>query len=137
MYKAVVYRRIAQASAYGETVVSRPPCSYQRAYSTGAKRLRLAPTASTVVTAVIACAATLAATQLWPSSHPKLAADAVLVTHKARSRAPQYATQEEVQKVIRLLREQLGEDKVTTNPDELLGHGSSPNTYHGRLDMIP
>jgi hypothetical protein len=42
----------------------------------------------------------------------------------------EYADDEVVDKVIGLLREKLGEDKVTTGDDERLGHGLSPNTYH-------
>jgi len=42
----------------------------------------------------------------------------------------EYADDEVVDKVIGLLREKLGEDKVTTGDDERSGHGLSPNTYH-------
>jgi D-lactate dehydrogenase (cytochrome) len=41
-----------------------------------------------------------------------------------------YASKEQVDKVIAVLRKQLRDDQVTTDPDELLGHGHSANTYH-------
>jgi hypothetical protein len=43
----------------------------------------------------------------------------------------QYASKEEIDEVIGLLRKQLGDDKVTTDKEDCLGHGQSPNTYHG------
>jgi hypothetical protein len=42
-----------------------------------------------------------------------------------------YAGEDEVREVVQLLIDKLGEDKVTTGDDERLGHGQSPNTYHG------
>lgn len=41
-----------------------------------------------------------------------------------------YATEQEVQEVIKQLKGMLKEDQVTTDPDDLLGHGHSTNTYH-------
>lgn len=53
-----------------------------------------------------------------------------------------YASPEVVQKVIGLLREnlkadqvKLREDQVSTDKDDRLQHGSSPNTYHGEHDF--
>ncbi|WVW86547.1 hypothetical protein I302_108596 [Kwoniella bestiolae CBS 10118] len=43
---------------------------------------------------------------------------------------PKYATKEEIDQAIGLLKGRLNEDQVTTNPDELLSHGVSANTYH-------
>lgn len=41
-----------------------------------------------------------------------------------------YASKEETQKVIGLLKSKLRDDQVTTDKDDLLGHGHSANTYH-------
>ena len=41
-----------------------------------------------------------------------------------------YASKAEVDKVIAVLKKELRDDQVTTDPDELLGHGHSANTYH-------
>lgn len=46
-------------------------------------------------------------------------------------KAGQFASKAEIAKVIKLLRGKLRDDQVTTNQDDLLGHGHSPNTYHG------
>jgi hypothetical protein len=49
-------------------------------------------------------------------------------------RAPkEYASKEEVDKVIKMLEERLGEGQVSVHEDELLAHGHSPNTYHCEL----
>ena len=61
-----------------------------------------------------------------------------LVAAAQAAEQKRYASPEEVQKVIDLLRKglkpdqvRLREDQVSTNPDDRLVHGSSPNTYHG------
>ncbi|WRT69364.1 uncharacterized protein IL334_006348 [Kwoniella shivajii] len=46
------------------------------------------------------------------------------------SAKPEYASEEEVKKVIEILKSKFNEDQVTINPDELLSHGVSANTYH-------
>ncbi|WWD04010.1 hypothetical protein V865_002073 [Kwoniella europaea PYCC6329] len=46
------------------------------------------------------------------------------------SKDPKYATKEVVEKVVGLLKGKFNDDQVTTNPDELLSHGVSANTYH-------
>ncbi|WWC65525.1 uncharacterized protein I303_108143 [Kwoniella dejecticola CBS 10117] len=43
---------------------------------------------------------------------------------------PKYATKEEIDQAIEVLKGKLKEDQVSTNPDELLSHGVSANTYH-------
>ncbi|KAK1927369.1 FAD-linked oxidase-like protein [Papiliotrema laurentii] len=60
-----------------------------------------------------------------------------LVAAAQAAEQKRYASPEEVQKVIDLLRKglkpdqvRLREDQVSTNPDDRLVHGSSPNTYH-------
>lgn len=47
-----------------------------------------------------------------------------------------YASDAEVREVIALLRKTLREDQVTTDADELLGHGHSPNTYHSESSAL-
>lgn len=56
------------------------------------------------------------------------------IEHHAKAsdeKAGQYASKAEIAKVIKLLQGRLRDDQVTTNQDDLLGHGQSPNTYHG------
>ena len=52
---------------------------------------------------------------------------------KQGPRPTQYADAKTTQEVIELLTKQLREEQVTTDPDEILGHAQSPNTYHGEL----
>lgn len=47
-----------------------------------------------------------------------------------------YATQEEIEIAIKLLRGNFRDDQVTTNPDELLAHGHSANTYHCEFYLV-
>ncbi|WWC93158.1 uncharacterized protein L201_008125 [Kwoniella dendrophila CBS 6074] len=52
--------------------------------------------------------------------------------HIPSNKDPKYASKEEIDKVVELLKQKLtkGDNQVSTNPDELLSHGVSANTYH-------
>jgi hypothetical protein len=124
MFAQIIRRRLALSARQNGSHIR----SSSRTYATRPGSASYRP--SLGVTAVIASAFTLALTQLW-STRTVVSADTGTALPGKPQAEGKYATPKEVEKVIKLLREKLGEDKVTINPDELLGHGSSPNTYHG------
>ncbi|KAL7423822.1 D-lactate ferricytochrome c oxidoreductase [Cryptotrichosporon argae] len=76
-------------------------------------------------TLAVASAVTIASAVRWQQP-VLLDSSAIPGVHTTR----QYASAEEIEKVVGLLRTRLNEDQVSTNPDELLSHGVSANTYH-------
>jgi len=85
---------------------------------------------------VLACTAFLAASGLFFGSKTifaeSLAPEPMKQDLLPEAPSNRYASDKEVANVIELLRKTLKPDQVTTNPDELLGHGHSANTYHSR-----
>jgi hypothetical protein len=108
----------------------------RRSYTSPSPKTNPSLSRSTGVTILLTSAATLALSHLWYQRSPVLAEscdpDQLRKVQPADvgSEKAQYAGAKETQRVIELLRSKLGEDQVTTNPDELLSHGVSANTYH-------
>lgn len=82
---------------------------------------------------------TFGAAQVWQSSsssdsHSLLSATGIRgIGKSAEKDGPVvYASKEDTDKVIDLLKGKLRDDQVSTDKEDCLGHGMSPNTYHGK-----
>ncbi len=129
MFRSTIGKRLARSIS--------PTKPARRCYSAKptATTHRLPATAIIAVTAVV----TLAASQLWSHlSWAEVHAESVATTPSAALLSEheediKYADKRETGKVIAILKRTLGGDKVTTDEDDCLAHGQSPNTYHGEL----
>jgi hypothetical protein len=106
------------------------PSQYAPRFSTSASR----PTKPALrILGVLAILTTVTAIA-WISQHEAHAdassASSRIDDAKSSPQPVRYATRAELAVIIEELRTKLDEDQVTTNEDELLGHGYSPNTYH-------
>jgi thiamine pyrophosphate-dependent acetolactate synthase large subunit-like protein len=130
---------VSATSSRTATVRRRLPefAKARRSYSSPSPNNNASLSRTTGVTILLTSAATLVLSHLWYQRAPVLAEscdpDQLRKVQPADigSEKAQYAGAKETQRVIELLRSKLGEDQVTTNPDELLSHGVSANTYHG------
>lgn len=126
MFRSTIGKRLARSIS--------PTKPARRCYSAKptATTHRLPATAIIAVTAVV----TLAASQLWSHlSWAEVHAESVATTPSAALLSEheediKYADKRETGKVIAILKRTLGGDKVTTDEDDCLAHGQSPNTYH-------
>lgn len=134
-----LFQAVSTTSSRTATVRRRLPefPKARRSYGSPSPNNNTSLSRSTGVTILLTSAATLVLSHLWYQRAPVLAEscdpDQLRKVQPAGvgSEKAQYAGAEETRRVIELLRSKLGEDQVTTNPDELLSHGVSANTYHG------
>lgn len=101
---------------------------------------------STVIVAVTSATVAVILTQMFQSPDlrqslglwQEAAADTAMAssTDQTSEGGEKYASKSEIRDAIKLLRGKLRDDQITTDEDERLGHGHSPNTYHGTPDLV-
>ncbi|WWC73383.1 uncharacterized protein I206_107350 [Kwoniella pini CBS 10737] len=141
-------QNIAKSSKIGSRkCLTHSPSSF-RSYASGSNTNSSASYRSYGATIIVSSITAVVLTQLWNNQNRiqcddgalsvKSAAErdeAYITPTKAKELIPsnqdsKYATKEEIDVAIKLLRGKLNQDQVSTNPDELLSHGVSANTYH-------